>query len=219
MGSEQRGACCSCPTVAVRASASSASSACAPSCRVWLQRRSCPFGRRELGRGARYCSRRSYQRRGRTASARLDRTSHRRQLDGPAQFRWGRRRSRAVPARSVTWLQLRRRRGERRDLRAVRPPGHLRRQATLSGPPAGASELSLEPGRLRPADAVWAVVQLSPVGGACLAVEAGCAAGMASAPPAVSGSIVWASWPPPICTRRGLAASATGIVSVSTPCS
>jgi hypothetical protein len=64
-----------------------------------------------------------------------------------------------------------------------------------------------------------AVVQLSPVGAASSAVENGSPAGMASAPPAVSGSIVWASWPPPICTRRGLAASATGIVSVSTPCS
>jgi hypothetical protein len=63
------------------------------------------------------------------------------------------------------------------------------------------------------------VVQLSPGGAASSAVETGFPAGMASAPPAVSGSIVWASWPPPICTRRGLAASATGIVSVSTPCS
>jgi hypothetical protein len=71
----------------------------------------------------------------------------------------------------------------------------------------------------RDAGASAGVVQLSPVGGACPAVEAGCPAGMASAPAAVIGSIVWASWPPPICTRRGLAASATGIVSVSTPCS
>ena len=38
-------------------------------------------------------------------------------------------------------------------------------------------------------------------------------------PPAVCGSIVWASALPPTCTRRGLAVSATGIVSVSTPCS
>ena len=67
--------------------------------------------------------------------------------------------------------------------------------------------------------AVWAVAQRSPVGAASSAVETGCPAGMASAPPAVGGSIVWASWPPPTCTRRGLAASATGIVSVSTPCS
>jgi hypothetical protein len=64
-----------------------------------------------------------------------------------------------------------------------------------------------------------AVVQRSPVGGACPPVEVCCPRGMASGPPVVSGSIVWASWPPPICTRRGLAASATGIVSVSTPCS
>jgi hypothetical protein len=63
------------------------------------------------------------------------------------------------------------------------------------------------------------VVQRSPVGAASSAVETGCPAGMASAPPAASGWIVWASWPPPTCTRRGLAASATGIVSVSTPCS
>jgi hypothetical protein len=65
----------------------------------------------------------------------------------------------------------------------------------------------------------WAVAQLSPVGAACSAVGSGCAAGIASAPAAVSGLIVWASWPPPTCIRRGLAASATGIVSVSTPCS
>jgi hypothetical protein len=64
-----------------------------------------------------------------------------------------------------------------------------------------------------------AVAHLSPVGAASSAVGAGCPAGMAWAPPAVGGSIVWASWPPPICTRRGLAAWATGIVSVSTPCS
>jgi hypothetical protein len=74
-------------------------------------------------------------------------------------------------------------------------------------------------GRPRPAGAAWAVAQLSPVGAAFSAVETGCPAGMAAAPPAVSGSIVWASWRPPTCTRRGLAASATGIVSVSTPCS
>jgi len=38
-------------------------------------------------------------------------------------------------------------------------------------------------------------------------------------PAAVCGSIVWASALPPTCTRRGLAVAATGIVSVSTPCS
>ena len=48
---------------------------------------------------------------------------------------------------------------------------------------------------------------------------AGCRAGPAGAPPAVCGSIVWASGLPLTCTRRGLAVSATGIISVSTPCS
>ena len=85
----------------------------------------------------------------------------------------------------------------------------LRRAATSRGPLAGP----------RRTGAAWAVVQLSPVGAASSAVETGCPAGMASAPPAAGGWIVWASWPPPTCTRRGLAASATGIVSVSTPCS
>jgi hypothetical protein len=47
--------------------------------------------------------------------------------------------------------------------------------------------------------------------------RAGYVAALASAPPAVGGSIGWASWPPLIGTCRGLAASATGIVSVSTP--
>jgi len=70
-----------------------------------------------------------------------------------------------------------------------------------------------------PAGAAWAVAQLSPVGAASSAVETGCPAGIAPAPPAVSASIVWTSRRPPTCTRRGLAASATGIVSVSTPCS
>ena len=69
---------------------------------------------------------------GRTASPRLDRTSHRRQLDGPAQFRWGRRRCRAVPARSVTPLQLR-----RREVEGRQTGGPPRRQARPSGPPAG----------------------------------------------------------------------------------
>jgi hypothetical protein len=64
MGREQRGARCSCSTVAVRASASSANSACAPSCRAWLQGRSCPFGRRQIGRRAPCCSRRPFPRRG-----------------------------------------------------------------------------------------------------------------------------------------------------------
>ncbi len=84
-----------------------------------------------------------------------------------------------------------------------------RRRRDVSNPGPGA----------RPAGAAWAVAQRSPVGAASSAVETGCPAGMASAPPVVCGSIVWASWPPPTCTRRGLAASATGIVSVSTPCS
>jgi hypothetical protein len=82
-----------------------------------------------------------------------------------------------------------------------------------------ATSRGLEPEATRPAGAAWAVAQLSPVVAAPSVVEPGCPAGRGSAPPAVSGSIVWASFPPPICTRRGLAASATGIVSVSTPCS
>jgi hypothetical protein len=85
-----------------------------------------------------------------------------------------------------------------------------RRAATSRGPLGGV------PGRT---GAAWAVAQRSPVGRASSAVETGWPAGMASAPPVVCGSIVWAPWPPPICTRRGLAASATAIVSVSTPCS
>jgi hypothetical protein len=161
----------------------------------------------------------SHENRGRTASPRVDRTSHQRQLDGPAQFRWGRRRCRAVPARSLTPLQLRRREAKGVTIEGRQTGGPPRRQSSLSGSPAGASELSLEAGRLGRAGAAWAVAQSSPVGAVSSAVEAGCPAGMTSAPPAVGGLIVWASWPPLTCTRRGLAASATGIVSVSTPCS
>jgi hypothetical protein len=62
---------------------------------------------------------------GRTASPRLDRRTHRRQLDGPAQFRRGRRRSPAVPARSVTPLPLRRREAKGVRIEAARPAGHL----------------------------------------------------------------------------------------------
>lgn len=46
---------------------------------------------------------------------------------------------------------------------------------------------------------------------ACPAVETGGPVGLASPPPSVSGSTVWASWPPLTGTRCGLAVSATGM--------
>jgi hypothetical protein len=125
---------------------------------------------------------------GRPASRGLDRTSRRRQLDGPAQSRWGRRRCRAVPARSVTPLELRPARRRGMTIEAARPPGHLGAKQVRADHPPGARRT----GRPRPR-APRGVAQRSPVGAVSSAVETGCPAGMASAPPVVSGSIVWAS--------------------------
>jgi hypothetical protein len=83
------------------------------------------------------------------------------QLDGPAQFRWGRRRCRAVPARSVTPLQLRRREAKGVTIEGRQTGGPLRRQARLSGPPAGGvhAGCSGAPVTIRGGDPVDAVGQ------------------------------------------------------------
>jgi hypothetical protein len=94
----------------------------------------------------------------RTASPRLDRTSPRRQVDGPAQFRWGRRRFRAVSARVGDAAAAPSPRGERRDkFEGRQTGGPPRRHVSLSRPLAGG--VGAMPGaRAAPsAGAAWAV--------------------------------------------------------------
>ena len=100
--------------------------------------------------------------------------------------------------------------------RALRLPGIAVLVIPSSAASSGAGPAGpAGPARSQQAES-WRPAQLVPVGAAS---PAGCRAGMAYVPPAACGSIVSASELPPTCTRRGLAVSATGIVSVSTPCS
>jgi hypothetical protein len=95
-----------------------------------------PIWAAPIGRRAPCCSGRPFPRRADSvAEAGSDLPSA--QLDGPAQFRWGRRRCRAVPARSVTPLQLRRRKAKGVTIEGRQTGGPPRRQARPSGPSAG----------------------------------------------------------------------------------